>query len=392
MLNVDNVPKQSAALFNQFHKMFRAEVRVGDKALATAPTANSLGKKMEVGSKDPFFALPKDFKPIQVPALVAQLPQVKSVLDTNFFRAGTFERDGKRVGFLRIPSYSPENLITILPTLRFYIAELRANSDYLIIDQTNNPGGYVIFSDWIVKALTGKYDPASHIRFAVKPTQKFLRQYVELVTSIRANADGILTPEEAEGFAQRLETELLKIEEAKREDRPLSEPISMLVMAEYFELVLDRAYKKTYSLELVANMFGLAKRAWMEIVLKSHQTYNKDVFFLINELDFSGGDATPASLQDYGRVEIVGVGGNRTAGAGGTVESTEIRGQIEAKLNLTTSLMVRKGGKTVEGSGVHSRGLDIPLIKEDVVNSGATLFERIADKLAARYREKHQND
>jgi hypothetical protein len=249
----------------------------------------------------------------------------------------------------------------------------------------------VILSDWVVKSLTGSYDTSRHLRFAVKPTQGFLRQYAEMVDQVRRNEDGVLTQAEANSFAEQLQAEYVKIERAKHEDQILSEPITMTMFSEYFETVLTRAMQTSEPLTVLSQMYGPQLAPLMDSIFKTPQFYprEREVYMLINELDFSGGDATPASLQDYGRAKLVGVGAGRTAGAGGTVEQVEIRGQLEASLGLTTSLMVRTGNRTVEGSGVHADGIVIPFTRQDVIDGNAQIFERIADRIAADQAQGH---
>ncbi len=387
------LPANSSLIVQKFNNLMLAEARAADKDAKTAVADGSIGKKIELGGRDPSFKLPENFKPIEFPKEAREIKELQSIIDMEFFVAGTYVRDGKTVGFLRVPSYSPQSITAILPALRYYIAELNAKSDYLVIDQMNNPGGYVTFGDWVVKSLVGNYNPSNHMQFAVKPSQKFLREYADMIDILRANQDNILTKEEAESFAQRLEVDYAKIERAKREDQVLSEPVSLLPLSEFVELISNRMMStegtlQNKALSAVALAMAGPNAARLEAIFKNHQVYDpkKKVYFLINELCFSGGDAVPAMLQDYKRVEVVGVGSDRTAGAGGTVEQIELRGQIEAKIHLTTSLMVRKGGRTVEGSGVHSRGFNVSVKNEDVVDGGASQFNRIADAIATRNR------
>ena len=94
---------------------------------------------------------------------------------------------------------------------------------------------------------------------------------------------------------------------------------------------------------------------------------------MINEFDFSGGDATPATLQDYGRVKLIGV---RTAGAGGSVE--EFRNTITSdyKFHMTTSLMYRKNGTYVENYGV-TPDLPLELSKSDYTNGFSQVLNKV---------------
>ncbi len=77
--------------------------------------------------------------------------------------------------------------------------------------------------------------------------------------------------------------------------------------------------------------------------------YSKPVLLLINELDFSGGDAFPAIMKDNGRVTLFGA---KTNGAGGNVAEYPALANSGFKFHLTESLMVRPNGQYVENNGV----------------------------------------
>ncbi len=334
-----------------------------------------IGQKIQIGSLIPSFKLPKNFKRIEVPPQVLYDPKFSAFFSPDSFFAGTFLRHGKRVGFLRIPSYSASSIGAIGTTIRYYIARLQAESDYLVIDQTNNPGGMVIMSDMLLKALCGKYNPERHMHFSVKPSQGFIRQYLELRDSIAKNEDNLLSPEEVMDFVSRLDKEYEKIYKAYTEGRDLTDPISMLVLSEYSEKTFDKALFKL--------PWGPIFKAMLGVNIQEAQTYTKPVYFMINELDFSGGDATPAGFQDYGRGKLVGTHENgRTAGAGGTVEEFSIRSVIEMALHWTTSLMVRPGGKLVENYGVHA-DFSVPLTQQDIANNQANYFDRVLTRIEA---------
>jgi len=78
--------------------------------------------------------------------------------------------------------------------------------------------------------------------------------------------------------------------------------------------------------------------------------YTKPILVLINSLDFSCGDLFPAILQDNQRATLMG---SRTAGAGGSVEKFFFRNLNGIKsLSLTTSFTERSNGQPLENLGV----------------------------------------
>ncbi|MBX3033717.1 MAG: hypothetical protein KF789_11510, partial [Bdellovibrionaceae bacterium] len=367
---LQDMPKTSS-IFSGFHQLLRAQKpapHMTNDPVKVSPE----NSPMRLGEVTPFFKLPESFKPITLPEAMTKEPVLSRLIPEGELMAGTFSHQGKTVGFLRVPSYSPKELAPTIRKLRYLIAELERTTDYLVIDQTNNPGGMVIYSDMLVKSLTGKLDEASHMRFSVKPTQKFLRQYADLRNQIARNEDGAFTAAELEVFLPRVDREYKKILAAFESGKSLSDPVSMLVMSEIFE----KAYMRELGQKLPNGMtIGDLMKGLLGVDIAQNQVYTKKIYMMINELDFSGGDATPAILQDYGRARLIGT---RTAGAGGTVENFSFRGQQELRVNLTTSLMVRKDGRLVENYGVHP-DLPLPLKGSDVADGYSTYFSRVLE-------------
>lgn len=371
---LQDMPKTSS-IFSGFHQLLRAQKpapHMTNDPVKTSPENSPL----RLGEVTPFFKLPEGFKKIELPEVMAKDPVLSRLLPEGELLAGTFSHQGKTVGFLRVPSYAPKELAPTVRKLRYLIAELERQTDYLVIDQTNNPGGMVIYSDMLVKSLTGKLDEASHMRFSVKPTQKFLRQYADLRSQIARNEDGAFTKAELETLLPRVDREYQKIYAAFESGKSLSEPVSMLVMSEIFEAAYIRELSQKLPNGLTIG--DLMKTLLGGVDIARNQVYTKKVYMMINELDFSGGDATPAILQDYGRARLIGT---RTAGAGGTVENFSFRGQQELRVNLTTSLMVRKDGRLVENYGVHP-DIPLPLKGTDVADGYSTYFDRVLDAIS----------
>ncbi len=343
---------------------------------------------LKLGQQEPFFPLPQDFKPIELPAATKAM---KTIISDDVYKAGTFTMNGERVGFLRIASYSPKNLVGSITALRYLIAKLEAQSDYLVIDQTNNPGGYVILSDIVVKSLTGKWDASKHLQFSVKPSSDFIRQYREIKEQIDGNADGLFTPEEVRVVSSMLEKDIQKMVEARDRGLDLSEPISMLPMSAYVERAIDRALgKKITDTGLITKLISkfLFKtpesaadllKAVLGVDIAKTQVYTKETYFMINELDYSGGDATPASLKDYGRVRLVGY---RTAGAGASVGTYELNNFYRMQIHLSEALMRRQNPShpLVENYGVPA-DLAVPLLASDVQSGYQTYFPRVMQEI-----------
>lgn len=313
------------------------------------------GVDVEIGHVKPLFALPSDFEEIQ-PLKMTIGGQEITV--KNLF-AGVFGYKGKKVGFIRIGSYDPgpamNDFSILAANLRWIIGALEAKSDYLVIDQTDNPGGILEYSDMLIQTLVGKLDPSKGLRFQVKPTQSFLMEYASAISDIEASlssgspsaaedlTDGNSGNDQAKlvGMVARLKQDYKRVYAAFTGYQNLSEPISMEDQSEVLIYQMNQALA-----DAIAN--GEVPADIQKMVSKP-QFYTKPVYMLTNQLDFSGADLTPATLQDYGRVKIVGV---QTGGAGGTVNSFSNHMVASLDWRMTTSLMVRRDGSYIENKGV----------------------------------------
>jgi len=334
-----------------------------DAGSQAAAAPGDVGKKLGIGDLEPFFKLPADFQKIEFPVL-------GQLLNADAYFAGTFEHKGKTVGFLRLPSYMPSVVYTMPLGLNYIFSKLK-DTDYLIIDQTNNPGGMVAYSDMVVKSLTGLYDISKHMRFVVKPTQGYLSQYSAVINLIETDTSGSI-PADAKALLPQLKANYEKIHTAYINHANLSEPISMMTFTKFVEAVLDQLYAQIPLRKVIESYLGAQ--------VFTAQVYEFPVYMMINEFDFSAGDATPATLQDYGRVKLIGV---RTAGAGGSVE--EFRNTISSdyKYHLTTSLMLRKNDTYVENYGVQP-DFALPLMKVDYTNNFTQVLNKVLEIVDSR--------
>jgi C-terminal processing protease CtpA/Prc len=74
-------------------------------------------------------------------------------LATDLFFSGTFEAGGKRIGFLRIPSFLPTNINLAINQFAGEIIFFQQNTDGLIIDDMRNPGGSVSYCEFLLTLL-----------------------------------------------------------------------------------------------------------------------------------------------------------------------------------------------------------------------------------------------
>lgn len=310
------------------------------------------GHRFRLGQADSYFELPKDFKKIELPV------SLKDHIKEGRLVAGTFQKDGKRVGFLRIASYDTAGIdhAKIQKVVDYYIHQLEMTSDFLILDQMGNPGGSVTYSDMIIERFVGKLDPKKHMKFRLKPTGSFLKMFESLITGVERDVN-IKDPIKRAALASALRSDFEIVHRAYRSGEPISDPVSLTGYYEYLKLLAESAEPSKQ-----AELFNSAIDPLFSYENQAH--YTKPVFMLVDHLSFSGGDATPANLMDYGRAILIGT---RTAGAGGTVEKFSSRLMLtEFKYNLTTSLMYRPVAdqKYVENFGVNPHYVVLPTVND----------------------------
>lgn len=383
--------KSAARILDAQDKMIHPILPEFEAELALASDDEETAGAVKVGQKKPFFALPKNFR--RKNGLGAGLPIIgKPFNRVSGIYAGIFKRGNQKVGFVRIPSYMPNGggigLIFTDLSIRTLFRQLEKQTDLLIIDQTHNPGGAVVYSDWLTSVLVGDLDPAKHMKFAVRPRGDWMANYAQIagelvkvtVKEMVAKAGGTKMPKGSELFLrdeyiQTALTEYERVYGAYTKGEFLSDPVALSTVSEYTRDLIASAFMKIED-KNKRKVLGAILNGLYPIhggkAFSRGQVYTKPVYMMIDELDFSGGDATPALLQDYGRVQLVGV---NTAGAGGTVEQFTRNGIFPLSFSLTTSLMVRPGGRTVENTGIQP-DVNFEIQESDVADGYANVFER----------------
>jgi hypothetical protein len=253
----------------------------------------------DIGSPTSMFKLPEGAK---------QIPGVSVT-------AAVYEAAGKRIGVLRIPSYGDQGLLDVLARA---IMTMKDTTDVLVIDQTNNPGGSVALVSDIISLFADK--SYKDMDFEIRPSLPWVDSFQEVNGKIAELLKK--NPNDASANALKARFEYLEgeIRSAITEKRFSTAPVSLNL----------------------TGTFGMIQPA-------GAVNYDKPVLMLINEFDFSGGDAFPALMKDNGRVTLFGA---QTTGAGGNVREYGPLANSFFKLSLTESLMVRPNGEYMENRGV----------------------------------------
>lgn len=261
---------------------------------------------------------------------LSALPPIGEVIweteEANPFRAYLFKTiEGRTAGYIRIPSYVGD--VSEAKAFAQLITRFEAESDILVIDQLNNPGGFIFYMYALASMLT--QDPLIVMTHKMTITQEDACFAIEALKIL----------------------ETMNVEEASKElgfDETL------------YGYLIDEQLLKTFSthLKFIVNewnagscftspthLFGIDR-------IRPHGWghYSKPILFLVNELDFSCADFLPALLQDNKRAIIMGT---KTAGAGGYVLSHAFPNRFGiGDYKFTGSIAERLDGQPIESLGI----------------------------------------
>jgi hypothetical protein len=219
------------------------------------------------------------------------------------FFSGVFQAGGFRIGFIRIPSYSPTSTTAALTAFQNEMAYFQANTDGLVIDEMRNPGGSLSYVNQLLSLVIPV--PWRAMGFEVRATSEWV---VSISTALeQAKAAGA-----AQNIIDLLQMIKGAIVDANASFRGRTEPIPLDTAQ------LDRPPATDSQGNLLA--------------------YTKPLVVLIDEMSASGAEAFAAGIQDNARGRLVGW---RTMGAGGSVEAWEAGSYSLGSTSVTESLMNR---------------------------------------------------
>lgn len=250
------------------------------------------GTVLNFGAVGPIFRLPANF--------VQRLGKV----NTDEFYSGIFQAGGYNIGFIRIPSFSPNNTTLAINQFINEIVFFQQRTDGLIIDVMRNPGGSVFYDNLLLSVVHPTIFRS--IPFQVRSTSGWVASFSSALTSAKAQG--------AESWVIALYGLLYNdLVQANKESRGMTGPLPL----DY--VTIDRLpFDDGRGNKLV---------------------YSKPIMTLIDEFSASGADVFPATIQDNQRGVLFGW---RTMGAGGSVNGYSAGVFSEGSTTLTESLMVRR--------------------------------------------------
>ena len=218
----------------------------------------------------------------------------------DFFYSGTYQAQGKNIGYIRIPSFD-----TFLPSDDFQteIDYMQQNTDGLIVDIMRNPGGDLCAAeDLLTRIIPVQFQ---NIGLEIRATRAWLAAFQQAVQ----DAEDFGAPPE---IVKQLQDLLKQVTDAFLTPSGRTPPLP----------VCDTTLNVSPATDDGGNPIA----------------YTKPVMLLTDELTASAADYFAAVFQDNQRGTIFG---NRTMGAGGNVDTFQVTTYSEGTATLTESLMHR---------------------------------------------------
>jgi hypothetical protein len=300
---------------------------------------------LNYGARAPIFRMPTTF--------VQRLGRVS----TDFFFSGVYTAEGQRIGFIRIPSFSPASTTQQVNVFLAEMIFMQANTDGLIIDDMRNPGGNVCFVEDLTTLLTR--DRIRGLSYEFRPDRNLINSYDSNIVAARALGFPTWVTDNWDWTLGELRSAYAR--GSRSAGIGLCQPDSESLLP-------------------------------IEVEGLGAVGYTKPVMVLTDEFSASSGDAFPAILQDNRRALIYGM---RTMGLGGTVVNFSGTTYSEAVTRVTRSLMVRKAPIVAEGYpvapyieniGVQPDVVNDYMTRDNLINGGTTFVNQFTARMVQYIR------
>jgi len=291
-------------------------------------------------SQSPVFALPQGF--------VRRLGG-----STDFFLSGTYMASGRRIGYIRIPTYSPSDQPAALAQFQQEMAFFQANTDGLVVDEMRNSGGMLCYGENIVSNLMPtNFRP---LGYEIRATYDYLVKFGSALANAQAAGNQTLIDQ--------------------------YQLLYNATMASY-----SGNQPRTDAVPFCGPSFvrAPAKDSKGNVI-----AYTKPMIMLIDEFSVSTADSVPAMLQDNGRGVLVGW---RTNGMGGNnslnIQRFQVGDYSEGDTGITLALMVRKAPvitpdypptQYIENVGVRPDVVIDYMTRDNLMNAGRPFVQAFTD-------------
>jgi hypothetical protein len=275
----------------------------------------------------------------------------------DFFYSGVFDYQGLKIGFLRIPSYSPPSTSTALQQLDREIDFFELNVDGLIVDGMRNPGGNLCFGENVMQRLSP--DSFWTTGFELRAMQWRVMSYYNLMINAKSS-------NAAPHIIQQYELLYQAMADANRRSRGVTEPIPICTSS------LWRDPFRAADGHVVA--------------------FSKPVMMLIDEFSTSTGDSVPSMFQENRRGLLYGM---RSNGAGGNNTSVPVGAYTEGAAGVTMGIQARHSVVSIEGYpatnrlenvGVHPDVVNDYMTRENLLQGGAPFVRQFLERMAQYIR------
>jgi hypothetical protein len=226
-------------------------------------------------------------------------------LNADYFYSGTYTTGGKRVGLIRIGTFTPNSFGLIAAAVNQFSQEItfmKANTDVLVLDVTRNAGGYACYAELLLQLVINK--PFQTIGMEIRPNLELIRAFEFSVLDAQ---------DFGEEWEVNLYTALLKdMQTAYSENRGRTGPLPLCGPGLDIEPAKDRT--------------------------GASLAYNKPILLLTDEFSTSAADTFAAVMQDAGAAKLFGY---RTSGAGGNTQDFGAGFFSEGNASVTQMMTVR---------------------------------------------------
>lgn len=268
-----------------------------DPLLTRSPDGYLLG----IGSRRPIFPMPAGF--------VQRLGTGSS----DFLFSGTYSASGKRIGYLRIPTFAPPNAADTVRALDAEVEYLDQNTDALIVDVMRNPGGGCFLQDAARRLIPYTFRSFSE-QFRV--SQANINTFDAALRNAQRKGDD-------QGAIDALQGYLSALLSARESGRLLTDLIPSCP-----SVTPGSSSPGTFDTEPAAKV------------------YTKPLIVVTDEFSVSAAEIFASMIQDARRGPIVGA---RTMGAGGLSMAAVSGVYSESVTTYTATLVVRPGDISVPG-------------------------------------------
>lgn len=276
--------------------------------------------------------------------------------ETCSFHAYVFEMpDGRTAGYVRIPHY--RGSIEEVKQFGTLVDMFQEQTNVLVIDQTNNPGGSVFYLYALASMLTDTPLVTPQHRISLS------HQEAAMAATMLPHLEAINSDKDAQ--------QVLGKHPALLHGHLATYQMTQFFI-HYLHTILEQ-WKCGHTLSDPTHLYGVD-----QINPHIKHRYTKPILILTNSLDFSGGDFFPAIFQDNKRATLLG---EKTAGAGGAFSTSTHFNPFGIRCYyLTSTIAERPNGQVIENVGVTP---DIPysLTARDLQERYVDYKEKILETL-----------